>query len=250
MSAHEIGYGPLPAQRADVLLPEGDEHAPVLVHLHGGGLEGGSRHDDAGLHGRLRAAGVAVVSPDYRLYPQARFPEFVEDAAACVAWVRRELPGRPLLVGGSSAGAYLAMMLRFDRRWLAAAGLAVTDVAGWLFDGGQPTTHFNVLAERGLDPARVVVDEAAPLFHVDATTEPAPTLVLLAEDDIPGRREQTDLLLATLARLVPDDDTRFEVIEGQQHSEYLRDDSVGQDRFVALVLDLVARAVAAGPAVP
>lgn len=234
-----IDYGTLPEHRADVHLPVSGE-APVLVYFHGGGLEGGERGDNPGLFDRLVGAGVGVVSASYRLYPRAHYPEFVEDAALCVAWAFENLPGRPILVGGSSAGAYLAMMLRFDQRWLGARGTASDAVVGWVFDAGQPTTHFNVLRERGLDPDRVVVDEAAPLFHIGPTTAPAPTLVLLAGDDIPGRREQTDLVLATLRAYGADDGVRTVVIDGQQHSEYLGTDA-GQARLAQLVAGLVDR---------
>lgn len=235
----QISYAPLPQQRADVHLPD-DDATPVLVYLHGGGLEGGARGDVAGLAGLLVGAGIGVVSADYRLYPDARYPDFVEDAAAVVAWVLRELPGRPVLVGGSSAGAYLAMMLCFETRWLAEAGAGAADVSGWWFDGGQPTTHFNVLRERGVDPRRVVVDEAAPLFHVGEQAALAPTLLTLAADDIPGRREQTDLLLATLHDFGLAEGVRFEVLDGYQHSGYFGDEQ-GLARVAALVGSLTAQ---------
>lgn len=241
----EIAYGPLPQQRADVHLPERDD-APVLVYLHGGGLEGGERADAAGLAALLLDAGIGVISADYRLYPDARYPDFVEDAAAVVAWARHELPKRPLLVGGSSAGAYLAMMLCFEERWLADADIELSDIAGWWFDGGQPTTHFNVLRERGLDPRRVIVDEAAPLFHVGAQATLAPTLVTLAGDDIPGRREQTELLLAALRDFGLADGVRFDILDGYQHSGYYGDEA-GLSRVAELVEKLAAVATQGWP---
>ena len=229
-------YGPLPRHRADAYLPD-DPGAPILVYFHGGGLESGDRGDNPGLFEKLVEVGIGVISASYRLYPHARYPEFVEDAAACVAWVLETFPERRVLVGGTSAGAYLAMMLRFDERCLSAHGKAGSAVAGWVFDGGQPTTHFNVLRERAVDPGRVVVDEAAPLFHVGPGTAPAPTLVVLAEDDIPGRREQTELLLATLRSFGADDGVRTEVLEGYQHSGYVSEEA-GQARLARLVAEL------------
>ena len=53
-----------------------------------------------------------------------------------------------LYVGGSSAGAYIAMMLCFDPAYLKPYG--VSNIQGYLFDAGQPTVHFRVLKERGL----------------------------------------------------------------------------------------------------
>lgn len=236
-------YGPLPEHLADVQLPD-DAGAPVLVYFHGGGLESGDKADASGLVERLVPAGVGVVSAAYRLYPEARFPDFVEDAATCVAWVRHTWPDRPLLVGGSSASAYLAMMMCFDERWLAAAGADVADVVGWVFDAGQPTTHFNVLRERGLDPRRVVVDEASPLYHVGTRGELAPVLLVLASEDVAGRLEQTNVLLATLRELGLAERVRVEVMEGYQHSAYLGEPE-GLSRFADLALELVRRSVAA-----
>lgn len=235
MSTH--AYGPLPEQVADLHMPD-DPAAPVLVYFHGGGLESGERGEHPELVAALVGAGIGVVAAGYRLYPDARYPEFVEDAAACVAWALEEYAGRPIYVGGTSAGAYLAMMLRFDPRWLSAHGVVSTAVAGWVFDAGQPTTHFNVLRERGTDPGRVVVDHAAPLFHVGPDTAPSPTLILLAEDDIAGRREQTDLLVATLRTFEADDGVSTFVLDGYQHSGYVSEPA-GQARFVELVGELV-----------
>ena len=238
MGEAAVRYGPHPVQIADIRGAGGD--GPVLCYFHGGGLEGGDRADAAGVTQALAAAGLTVVSPSYRLYPSARYPEFLTDAAACVAWVRRQFPDRSLIVGGSSAGAYLAMMLCFDAHWLAEAGAAVDDVAGWVFDAGQPSTHFNVLRERGIDPRRLVVDEAAPLFHVGTQDTLAPTLIVLAGQDVPGRREQTQVLLATLRAHELDAQVRVEIMTGYQHSGYLDGAApAGQAQFARLVLGLV-----------
>ena len=66
--------------------------------------------------------------PDYRLYPEVRFPTFVADGAAAVAWVRRNVGGfggapRQIHLMGHSAGAHIAALLALDRRYLAAAGV-------------------------------------------------------------------------------------------------------------------------------
>lgn len=241
-----VSYGDHPGQVADLHRPGLEQSGPVFCYFHGGGLEGGDRTDAAGVIETLVAGGVTVVSPDYRLYPHARYPEFLTDAASCVAWVQQEFPGRALVVGGTSAGAYLAMMLCFDPRWLTQAGAALAGVAGWVFDAGQPTTHFNVLRERGIDPRRVVVDDAAPLFHVGTQDALAPTLIVLAGQDVPGRREQTHLLLATLRAYGLDAQVQLEVLAGYQHSGYLDDASpAGQAQFSRLVLHLIRDAALA-----
>lgn len=237
----DLAYGDLPGQLADLHMPDADD-APALVYFHGGGLEGGERTDNPGLLRGLVDAGIGVAAASYRLYPHARYPEFVQDAAACVAWASTRLVGRPLLVGGSSAGAYLAMMLRFDPRWLDAHGVSPDAVDGWVFDAGQPTVHYNVLRERGADPRQVVVDDGAPIFHVGAHVAPRPTLITAAEHEIAGRREQLALLVSAMQGFAVDGGVRTVVLDGYQHCEYLGDPA-GQRRFVQLVRETADAAV-------
>ena len=77
---------------------------------------------------RLAAQGIVTVVPDYSIFPPARFPMFVEDAARAVRFARQRSPqwgGDPerLVLMGHSAGAYIAAMLSFDPRWLRQVGL-------------------------------------------------------------------------------------------------------------------------------
>jgi len=76
----------------------------------------------------LAERGFICVVPDYRVYPASRFPDFLQDAAAAIAWTHANIadlggnPGRIALVG-HSAGAHIATMLTLDRQWLAPHGL-------------------------------------------------------------------------------------------------------------------------------
>ncbi len=197
----DIPYGDHPMQCLDLHLPDSDTF-PVFVYFHGGGLENGSRCGTSVMDNWLVAHGVAVAEVEYRMYPQAHYPDFVEDAAAAVAWVKDHVSeygnGTALYVGGSSAGGYLSMMLCFDARYLGAHGIAPTDITGFVHDAGQPTTHFNVLRERGVDSRRVIVDEAAPLFHIGTADAYPPMLFIVSDNDMAGRYEQTQLTLAAL----------------------------------------------------
>ncbi|ORY81772.1 Alpha/Beta hydrolase protein [Leucosporidium creatinivorum] len=107
---------------ADVFLPTSTStHSlPVLLWWHGGGLLMSSR---ATIGPHLRRAAekykMAVVSADYRLAPQAPIPQIMEDVRDAASWVRDKLPGilgegvidpARLIVGGHSAGGYLALL--------------------------------------------------------------------------------------------------------------------------------------------
>ena len=189
-----------PMQMLDIYLPEA-ESFPVFVYFHGGGLEHGSRA--AGTYGELLTAkGVALVSVEYRMYPDAKYPDFIEDCAAAVAWVKSNISqyGTPegIYVGGSSAGGYLSMMLCFDQKYLGVHGIDPLEIAGWFHDAGQPTKHFNVLKYEGEDSRRIIVDETAPLYHIGTAEKHSPMRFIVSDSDMENRYEQTMLVLSTM----------------------------------------------------
>lgn len=220
-----IAYSPeQPNLLLDAYLPEKPCRG-TLVFFHGGGLESGSREGfEVPDVRRLTEAGFAVVKPDYRMYPDARFPDYVIDAAAAVAWTKRHAPewgGERLFVGGSSAGGYLSQMLCFDGQYLAAHGMTHRDIHGWIFDAGQPAVHYNIMRERGIHPLSVRVDEAAPLYFVGPYDGQAPMLIFAAEHDMPGRLMQNRLLIDTMENFgYPKEQHRFCLMEGFRHCEY------------------------------
>lgn len=101
---------------------------PVLVWWYGGGWVKGDR-DAYAFAGRAFAkAGYVVVIPDYRKVPQVRFPAFLEDGAEAVRWTRDNVArfgGDPARIAfaGHSAGAFTAVQLALDPKYLEAAGV-------------------------------------------------------------------------------------------------------------------------------
>jgi acetyl esterase len=95
-------------------LPGGPTALPVLLYFHGGGFTVGSpaTHDVLCRH-LSHLAHCAVLSVDYRLAPQHKFPTAVEDAWDSLLWLRGQagalgLDGSRLALGGDSAGGTLA----------------------------------------------------------------------------------------------------------------------------------------------
>lgn len=123
-----LRYGPGARALLDLTLPRdcGDA-TPLLVFFHGGGWQSGSRRDYAFLARAFAAEGVAVALPDYGLWPAARWPDFVEDGAAALAWLRSApgVPRGPVFVMGHSAGGFIAAALALDPRWLGEAHAAL-----------------------------------------------------------------------------------------------------------------------------
>lgn len=141
--AEGIAYGDGPRRTLDVYAPDpvpGAGPAPVVVFLYGGGWKDGGKAMYRFVGGALAQRGAIVVIPDYRLYPQVRYPDFLRDCAAAVRWATlhartvaearspdRAAAPEPVFLVGHSAGAYNAAMLAFDPRWLGAEGLAPRD---------------------------------------------------------------------------------------------------------------------------
>jgi len=131
-------YGEGPRRKLDVYKPRHAAKAPVVVFFYGGSWQGGSRDLYPFVGASLAAQGVVTVIPDYSIFPPARFPMFVEDAARAVRFARgrsAQWGGDParLVLMGHSAGAYIAAMLAFDPQWLGQVGLnAQTDLEGFI----------------------------------------------------------------------------------------------------------------------
>lgn len=243
-----IKYASFDACLLDLYLPE-TEHFPVFIYFHGGGIEAGSRSGVGAFLNELISRGIAVASADYRMYPQAKYPEFIEDAAMAVAWIKNNIENYGkcdgVFVGGSSAGGYLSMMLCFDERYLMKAGLSASDVSGYVHDAGQPTAHFNVLRYGGTDPRRVIVDESAPLFYVGMKENYPPMHFIVSDNDMQSRYEQTMLMLSTLAHFGLDKTVSHTVMHGT-HCAYCSEkkevkNEDGEHVFGALIRDFIEK---------
>lgn len=94
--------------------------APTLIHVHGGSWMHGRKERQAKpLTWHLAQKGWVVVSINYRLSPEATFPDHVDDVKAAVAWVRDhagELGADPdfIVLTGGSAGGHLAALAALD----------------------------------------------------------------------------------------------------------------------------------------
>ncbi|MCM1126488.1 MAG: alpha/beta hydrolase [Lachnospiraceae bacterium] len=217
------------AGKLDVYLPEGEKCGILLFYFHGGGLEEGDKADQQGIYEELASKGIAVVSANYRMYPTAEYPQYIEDAALAVAWglkhVREWIDYKHVLIGGISAGAYLSMMLHFQPCFLKENGIEEEQIDGYIFDAGQPTVHYNILRERGGDPNSVRVDEAAPIYYLEgerARSKKQLFLVIVSDNDIQGRREQNELMIQTMkTHQYEDSQIDYRIMTGYAHTGYV-----------------------------
>jgi len=127
--ARDVAYGRDPRQRMDIYVPQGgDSGRPVVFFIYGGSWVNGAKETYSFVGEAFASRGFVTVIADYRLVPAVRFPGFIEDGALALRFVRDNIArfgGEPRKVHiiGHSAGAYNAMMLTLDRRYLAAVGL-------------------------------------------------------------------------------------------------------------------------------
>ncbi|MFN4088979.1 MAG: alpha/beta hydrolase [Alphaproteobacteria bacterium] len=151
--------GPIPLRLYRPDGPSADAVLPVLVYFHGGGWVIGDidTHDGVCRHLAARS-GFAVVSVDYRMGPEHRFPAAVEDCFAATAWVANQGPGLGIdparvAVGGDSAGGNLAAVVCLMARdaggprigaqllFYAATDFAMDTESHRLFADGYLLTH-------------------------------------------------------------------------------------------------------------
>ena len=229
-------------QALDIYLPDSDSFN-VFLYFHGGGLERGSKDSAKHFAPYLTERKIAVVSADYIMYPKAKYPDFLTDSAEAVAWVMKNIGAygkcEGLYVGGSSAGGYISQMLCFDKKYLGAHGIKPTDITGFIHDAGQPTCHFNVLRERGIDSRRVIVDESCSLYHVGEDKEYPPMLIIYSDNDMQNRPEQTVLLASTLKHFGHTENVTVKMMHGN-HCEYVNKmDEQGESVFGKLLYEYI-----------
>lgn len=178
-----IRFGPHARHHLDIWAPSRPESAklPVVVFFYGGGWHSGDRADYGFAAAAFASQGFVAVVADYRLVPEVRYPDFLEDAALAIRWVWSHVahyggdPAR-ISVAGHSAGAYIAAMLALDPRWLEAVQLPPGTIrAGVLMSGPFDFAPFREWRGRAAFGSHHDPAETQPINHVRAD---APQLLL------------------------------------------------------------------------
>jgi acetyl esterase/lipase len=198
-----IAFGAGASDLLDVYQPSKPPGAalPVMVFWHGGGWVDGSKGFYRFVGATLAQLGYVTVLPNYRVYPEVRFPAFLDDAAHAVRWVQQhaaEYGGDPhgVVLMGHSAGAHMAAMLALNTTYLERAGANIHDIAGLIGLSGP----------YGLTPNTDVLNTifSAPYTPRDwqvisyASAQSPPALLLHGGSDDLVRPGNTDDLAAAL----------------------------------------------------
>ena len=189
---HNLAYGSAARQRLDVYMPAGlkaDARLPVVVFFYGGNWDSGARGDYKFAGEAFASQGLVTVVADYRVYPEVKFPAFIDDSAAAFAWARNNIAqygGDPdrMFVAGHSAGAYNAAMLAFNPDYLKRAGVEPGAVKGFVGLAGP----YDFLPVRSAELREIfgypdTSPATQPITFVIPGRKPPPSLLITAGKD-------------------------------------------------------------------
>ena len=199
----DLPYGRLPRQRLDYYAPvEPRADGKTVLFFYGGAWRQGNKADYLFLGQALASRGIGVVVADYRLFPDVRYPAFIQDGALAVGWSARRFGSEKLFLMGHSAGAYIASMLAANTSYLRAVAVDRLKLGGLIGIAGpydfQPRNY------RWLRDIFDDADNAAiqPITHA---TAPLPSALLLhgADDHLVTPRNSERLAAAWQAARAP-----------------------------------------------
>jgi acetyl esterase/lipase len=184
----DIPYADGKRMKLDVYQPaELSGPAPVVMFIYGGAWRAGDKFEYEFAGRAFAAAGYVTVIADYRLYPEVKYPDFLEDNARAIKWIEdniAEFGGDTsrFFLAGHSAGAYNAMMLALDRSFVREFGvtmpvLAVAGISGpynfYPFEYGEVRETFGDAANpEGTQPINLVTADTPPIMLLSGTGDP------------------------------------------------------------------------------
>lgn len=186
----DIAYGEAPRQNLDIYLAKQTDkqsRRSTIMFFYGGSWESGRKDEYKFVAEALTSVGFDVVIPDYRVYPDVRFPAFVDDAARAVSWSKAHLAEyglntERLFVAGHSAGAHIAAMLSLDNHYLEQYELAPDVFSGMIGLAGPydflPLKSETLKTIFGPESSRW---RSQPINYVDGNNPPM--LLLVGNDD-------------------------------------------------------------------
>ena len=220
----DVQYSEYDETLVDIYLPDTDNYTTV-VNFHGGGLDRGDKRSEGfeEMAEGFTNAGYALASVEYRKYPNAKFPDFLLDAAKSTAFVKKFVKdyggNGDIMIAGQSAGAWMSLMLCLNKEYLASEGIDSEEIKGWFIDSAQPTSHFNVLMqEKGVHKRTQRIDEFAPLYYLNENSKFSKMMLVLYDNDIVCRYEQNKLFYKAVLAFNPEAKIEYRLVNGKHCS--------------------------------
>lgn len=177
--SRDISYGGESWQKLDIYRArDADENTPVIVFFFGGGWSWGDKAYFEFIADSFVRKGYTVAIPNYVLYPQGKFPQFVEDGAEAIVWIKNNISeyqgsAEKIFLVGHSAGAYIAAMAATDTQYLQKAGESksfikgVAGVAGPYNFTPKAQEYINIFGKENFDSMKIaqyVTGNEAPMI--------------------------------------------------------------------------------------
>ena len=197
-----ILYGDEPNQDLDIYYPKPltkamksknvtDDNAindsyPMVVFVHGGSWESGSKDEYAFVGQSLAQAGYVTAVINYRKAPEHVYPDYVQDAAQAIAWSYKNAKSlhadpKRLAVIGHSAGAFNAVAAVANEDFLAPYGVKPKDIAAVIGIAGPYSYDFRKFSSRTAFGSDATPETEMPDRQIKG--EQPPYLLLTAEKD-------------------------------------------------------------------
>jgi len=192
-----ILYGNEPLQDLDMYYPKPLAQAmktqksisdsyPMVVFVHGGSWESGSKEEYAFVGQSLAQAGYITAVINYRKAPEHVYPDYVKDTAKAIAWSYNNAASfhadpQRLAVVGHSAGAFNAVAAISNEDFLAPYGISPKDIRAVVGIAGPYSYDFRKFSSATAFAADATPDQVMPDRHIKGPQPPY--LLLTAEDD-------------------------------------------------------------------
>ncbi|MBY5990895.1 alpha/beta hydrolase [Ferrimonas balearica] len=218
-------YGEKPAQKLDLMVPEGPaEGAPLHLYIHGGYWQQLDKRDSAFAAPMLNEHGIALGVLGYTLAPEASLSDIVEECRQAIAWLYQHGPdygldpSRVTLSGSSAGGHLVAMMLYTDwARYQVPQNVikGIIAVSGVFELAPLPLTYID-------EPLKLSEREISQLSPLNGT-QPHPCTVVLAYGDnetAEFKRQSLDYLVLLEEQGVP---VTCAEVSGRNHFDVVLD---------------------------
>ena len=238
----DVQYSNYDETLVDIYLPETKNYT-TIVNFHGGGLDHGSKAGPTFdvLTKIFTDAGYAFASVEYRKYPNAKYPDFLVDCAKATAFVKNYVQDKggngDIIIAGQSAGAWLSLMLCFNKEFLQNEGIDAEDIKAWFIDSAQTTSHFNVLAqEKGVHKLTQRIDEFSPMYYLNENSKFSKMMLILYDNDMACRYEQNQLFYKAVLAFNPEAKIEYRLVSGKHCSAAKQRNEKGESLYVDLFL--------------